>query len=414
VVPIVNKANQQVQAPSQQGIAGEIAGMNGSGYDTGLVSQLYYVTNGQPASLKQDFINWAISPSSAPALNDLGLLAAGDLGQPTSVYVPPQTRTIVDMDGKTVVIPTTIRNVVTTHNPINNLVVMLAPDKLETGMNLTGYINIKIRNATTVSGMMNNYEQYLVYNPDLILYDFYVTGGSSDASLADFKAHVYPIPVVAIQDTVDAANMTPEIKFAGDLLGNPAKADQLAAFYEKVYKQVNDTTATIPADKRVSVYYAEGNLGLQTDGPQSFHSQLITIAGGNNVAGSIPFVGSGMGNVNMEQVLAWNPDVILCGSQGAYNTIMSTSNATWRQVNAVKNGRVYVIPSNPMNWFDRPPGPNRIIGIAWTARAIYPQYYSAMNMTDLTREFYSNFYNYNLSDSEVMGLLRDSKLQYPY
>ncbi|MDO8841609.1 MAG: hypothetical protein Q7V06_04740, partial [Methanocalculus sp.] len=65
----------------------------------------------------------------------------------------------------------------------------------------------------------------------------------------------------------------------------------------------------------------------------------------------------------------------------------------------------YLVPQSPYCWFDRPPGINRIIGIPWTARILYPQIFSDMDMTALTKEFYLKFYHYELSEDELNSLL---------
>ncbi len=332
---------------------------------------------------------------------------------PATTSAPPVMRTVTDMAGQTVRIPANITKVVTTHNPLNILTLMLAPDKLEAGVDLSSskYINSSYSNNDNkqpgYTQGVPNYEQYLAYDPDIILYDYYV-GGNTDDALNDFKAHVSPIPVVAVKGAVNVSEYPAEIEFVGDVVGNPEKADEMIAFYNKVYNKVNNTTATIPRDKMKKVYYAEGPSGLQTDGPASFHSELITIAGGVNV-GDVPFSGQGMTPVSMEQVLKWDPDIIIASSPQFYSQIYN--NSTWANVKAVREHRVYLIPQQPFNWFDRPPGPNRIIGIAWTAKVLYPELYEDVDMAALTKEFYSSFYGYDLTDSEVNAILSGSGLK---
>jgi len=114
----------------------------------------------------------------------------------------------------------------------------------------------------------------------------------------------------------------------------------------------------------------------------------------------------GMTPVSMEQVTKWNPEVIIVGDPGFYGTIYNDS--LWQVIPAVKNHRVYLVPQSPFTWFDRPPGVNRIIGIPWTAKVLYPDKFRDVDMPALTKEFYSKFYHYDLSDSEVNSLLDPS------
>ena len=52
-----------------------------------------------------------------------------------------------------------------------------------------------------------------------------------------------------------------------------------------------------------------------------------------------------------------------------------------------------------------------IIGVPWTAKVLYPEDYGDINMVDATKEFYSNFYHIDLSDSDAKQILLDSGLK---
>lgn len=52
-----------------------------------------------------------------------------------------------------------------------------------------------------------------------------------------------------------------------------------------------------------------------------------------------------------------------------------------------------------------------IIGVPWTAKVIYPDDYKDIDMVSATKEFYSNFYHFDLSDDQAKQLLRDSGLK---
>lgn len=113
--------------------------------------------------------------------------------------------------------------------------------------------------------------------------------------------------------------------------------------------------------------------------------------------------------VSLELVLEWNPDVIITSSPEFYKNVYSDK--SWQSINAVKNKQVYLSPQDPFNWFESPPGANTIIGIAWTAKVLYPDKFTDMNLNSLTKEFYSNFYHYNLTNSEVSNILSSSGLK---
>ena len=175
-----------------------------------------------------------------------------------------------------------------------------------------------------------------------------------------------------------------------------------------MYKAVTEKVATIPEDQRVRVYYAEGPDGLKTDPEVSDHAQLITICGGKNVAEVNEKGAGGMSPVSIEQVLSWNPDLILAGDSRFYKSVLSDPN--WKDINAVKNKNVFLIPNQPFGWIDRPPGVNRIIGIPWLAQAFYPDLFADMDLSVYIKEFYSKFYHYDLSDDEINDIITSSGL----
>ena len=68
-------------------------------------------------------------------------------------------------------------------------------------------------------------------------------------------------------------------------------------------------------------------------------------------------------------------------------------------------------PQSPFKWFDRPPGANIIIGIPWTAKVIYPDKYSDIDLKSEVKMFYKEFYHYDLSDEDVVNILKSSGLK---
>jgi iron complex transport system substrate-binding protein len=334
-----------------------------------------------------------------------------------STVFADNTQTITDMIGRTVTVPTTIHSVLGTAPPTTEAVYMLKPDDL-VGINFdfnnTSYVPAKYASLPNVGGQQMgnkmNYESYLSLKPDIILYGYDPGMGTGTTdSIKDIETKVSPIPVVATADSTNATNYGPEIQFLGKLLNAEDQANSLNKFYDDLYKKVNGTVATIPADQRKRVYYAEGPKGLQTDPASSPHAQLITICGGNNVADVQQNGGGGMSPVSMEQVISWNPDLIVAGDSNFYKSVMTDPN--WQNIKAVKDKQVYLIPNQPFGWIDRPPGVNRIIGIPWLAKVLYPDKFSDIDLKSLIKEFYSKYLHYDLTDDELNTIITSSGLK---
>jgi iron complex transport system substrate-binding protein len=173
---------------------------------------------------------------------------------------------------------------------------------------------------------------------------------------------------------------------------------------------VHDKSSKLSDNNKKTVYYAQGDDGLQTNPSHSTHGQLIDLVGGKNVADSVSQGNTTTGvQVSMEQVISWNPDKIITNDPEFYSHVYNDSN--WGKINAVKNKEVYLSPQSPFKWFDRPVGANMIIGVPWTAKVLYPDDYKDINMKDATKEFYSNFYHIDLSDDDAKQILLDSGLK---
>jgi iron complex transport system substrate-binding protein len=81
-------------------------------------------------------------------------------------------------------------------------------------------------------------------------------------------------------------------------------------------------------------------------------------------------------------------------------------------VRAVREGRVYLAPTAPFGWIDRPPSLNRVIGLKWLAGLFYPDKFPA-DLRETTRAFYRLFYHVDVSEPELDTLIAWSKGQAP-
>ncbi|MDQ1251410.1 MAG: iron complex transport system substrate-binding protein [Euryarchaeota archaeon] len=331
--------------------------------------------------------------------------------QNSSVVQNSSTTQITDMLGRQLTVPANISSVVATSPPSTILVFMLAPEKV-VGWNFRNnftqpFMDEKYYNLPIIGGWFGtqtgNYETIINMHPDIVI-EGYTTDGKIQEAIERRQESFGSIPVVAINDSIIFVTQSdPTIEYAGKLLNCTDQAEKLIKFRSSVLSEINSTVKGIPQDKKVRVYYAEGPKGLMTDPSGSQHSQVIDICGGINVADCQLTPGNGMTQVSMEQIVNWNPEVIITSSPQFYTSVYS--DPLWAGLDAVKNKRVYLAPQNPFCWIDRPQGPHLIIGTAWTAKMLYPDLFKDMDLSKLTREFYSEFFHYNLTDKELNMLL---------
>lgn len=249
-----------------------------------------------------------------------------------------------------------------------------------------------------------NTEELLKIGPDLILYMTDIT--DSTKSEAEAIQKQVNIPVVIVNDEIMQMDTTYE--FIGRLLHKEEQAAKLGRYCRETVAEVKAQSQKIGMDEQVRVYYAEGANGLETDPRGSRHTVVLDMVGGLNVAEVIVKGERGLSQVSHEQVLLWNPDLIICWEQ-CYKKILAEPK--WQNIKAVQNQEIYMVPSGPFNWFDRPPSVNRILGLKWLGNLLYPQVY-AYDITKEVRGFYQQFYHYELTDEDIAFLLKDSTDQY--
>jgi iron complex transport system substrate-binding protein len=324
-------------------------------------------------------------------------------------------RTIVDMAGRTVTIPATIKSVYTI-GPVGEIILYtLAPGKLigktwNIGSPQTDLLTEEYLKKPVLGGWYGkttgNPEVIIKAHPDIIL-----SVEHRDMVSTDRIKEKLGLPVV--QADCGLASLDTMYRFIGSVIGETARADTLARYCRATLDLIASGVAKIPEAEKVRIYYAEGLHGLETDPQGTMHTEVIDMVGGLNVAAGIAAEpGYGRGTVSFEQLLLWKPQIVLvcldhqyAGGSGSFARI--TSDPNWASLDAIKRKNVYCIPSIPFNWIDRPPSVNRIIGLKWLANLLYPKYFP-MNIREETKTFYRLFYHRNLTDAELNKVLENA------
>ncbi len=215
------------------------------------------------------------------------------------------------------------------------------------------------------------------------------------------------IPVILVEANLEQNPSA--YRTIGELLGEAQRGEALATYCEDVLTDAKEKAASIPEEDRKTVFYGEGETGLSTILSGTIHSQIYELVGASIVVDADSAqVQQGGGTVSMEQVMAWNPDIIMFVSGSIYGTV--ADDASWNALSAIQNGAYYEIPTEPYNWLGRPPGPNRMIGVRWLGNLIYPDVFD-YDIAQEVKDFYSLFYRYDLTDTEVAELLGNSTLK---
>lgn len=189
------------------------------------------------------------------------------------------------------------------------------------------------------------------------------------------------------------------LREAGALLRAEAAGERLARFAQAVLSDWSN--AARPEGPRF--YYGRGPDGLEAGLAGSLATETLEGAGWRNVArGGAP---RGLARVSLEQVLAWDPDVVLT-LEPAF-AAAARRDPRWSRRRSGRPRPVLLLPSVPFGWTDRPPSVNRLLGCAWAA-AGGPFGGDARDLVERVREFHALFYGRAIGAAEARSLVRSS------
>ncbi|MDO9491849.1 ABC transporter substrate-binding protein [Acetobacterium sp.] len=216
------------------------------------------------------------------------------------------------------------------------------------------------------------------------------------------------IPTVHIEATMDT--MAEAYRTLGKLLGKEKEAEVLAKYCETVNSDTQKIIAKVGESGKTKLVYCTGENGLSVLANGSFHAEVIDTLS-NNVAVVNDISSKGTGNpVDMEQLMLWDPDVIIFAPGSIYSTV--ATNEAWQNLKAIKNGTYYEVPNGPYNWMGSPPSVNRLMGMIWMTQLLYPdqaqydgykkasEYYKLFYHTDLTQDQYNKLVANSLGKTE--------------
>jgi iron complex transport system substrate-binding protein len=319
-------------------------------------------------------------------------------------------RTVTDSAGRTVTVPDKIERVYAAGPPASILLYVLAPDHLtgwpraprdyERPYLAEPYRDLPETGRLTGRGDTANLEAVLRTHPDLI-FDF-GSIGDTYISLADRTQAQIGVPYLLIDGRFE--NTPAALRLMGDVLGVPERAEQLAIYAERLFAELDDVLAGVPDDERPRVYLARGPDGLETGLKGSINTEILERAGGRNVAdpGEDSLVRRGITRASIEDVIVADPDTIVTWDRNFFEAVWS--DPLWADIAALRLKRVYLAPTAPFGWIDRPPSINRLIGLKWLAGLFYPERFS-FDLRRETRAFYRLFYHVDLSEAELDRLI---------
>lgn len=322
-----------------------------------------------------------------------------------------ETRVITDHLGETVELPAKIEKVAIVDllplpsvlaayqgGNVDNLVAM-PPDSLNAAKNSVLSIYAPdIVNVSTecFSGGETNMEELLKLEPDVILYS-----GSKNTEI--FKAS--GVPAVGFSPTAGGTNTIETlgkwIELLEEVFQKESKVTGIVEYGRKAQEEIASRLASLPEDKKSNVLmisqYTDSN--LIAAGKGTFGEYWCEATGSNNAA-----LSAAKNSVNMEQIYEWNPDKIFLSTLTSFmpnDLYENTAGAghDWSTVKAVSDKEVYKFPLGMHRWW--PPSTDSPLSLWWIAKNTYPELFEDINMEEMTKDYYKEFYGMDLSDEDI-------------
>ena len=323
-----------------------------------------------------------------------------------------QTREFTDSTGRTVTLPEDITKIAIS-GPLSQIYILPLAGDLLVGVStayaedaqsyLPAYLYEKAEIGQLYGGKGEmDLEALLAAAPEVVI----DIGEPKKTTADDLTALTEQtgIPFIHIDATVATA---PEAyRILGKLLDREEKAEELAAWCESTYAMIGAMMEKVDADSaRKTLLYCLGDKGVNVIARGSFHGETINFMS-ENLAVVEDVVSGGAGNeVDLEQILLWDPDVIIFAPDSCYGDIAASEQ--WQSAGAVARGEYYKTPSGPYGWLSSPPAVQRYLGMLWLGELLYPGY-AEYDLQEKVTEYYRLFYGCDLTDAMYQALMADS------
>lgn len=243
-----------------------------------------------------------------------------------------------------------------------------------------------------------NLEELMAAAPQVVI-DIGEPKGGIAEDLNDLQDQT-GLPFVHISAYIDSLHQT--YLRLGELLGREEEGKLLADYCADVYARAQEIAQK--ADK-ARILYLVGVEGLGVIAKGSYHATVIDMLAENIAVVDSPS-SKGTGNeVDMEQILAWDPDVIFFSESSGFDA--AHTDPLWQAVSAVAQDRYYDVPVGPYNWMGFPPGVQRLLGMMWMGKVLYPEL-ADYDLYEETARYFDLFYHSDLTREAYDALVENS------
>ena len=228
-----------------------------------------------------------------------------------------------------------------------------------------------------------NLEGCLALAPDLVILPLKLKSAAEDLTTLGID--------VLLVNPENQQLLEEMITLIGKVTNTQAKANQLLSF---ISAQNNRLTTALSSADKPKVYLAGNSNMLSTAGSAMYQSDMIRLAGGANVAAEIS--DTYWVEISYEQLLTWNPEYIILASDATYTVEDVLNDPNLADCAAVKNGKVFKMPSKAEAWDS--PVPSGILGAVWLSAVLHPDVCTEASVNEIIDLYYETFYDFKYSE----------------
>ncbi|MDD3851373.1 MAG: ABC transporter substrate-binding protein [Firmicutes bacterium] len=320
---------------------------------------------------------------------------------------------ITDSFGREAFVPDEVENIACLYSFAGYAVSLLGrgdnlvavPDGLKRDVMLTEIIPQVMEAAVPRKSGKINIEELLRQKPDVVI----IRGDTARDEKEVEQLEKTGLNYIVVEYT-NIEEQQKAISIIGEAIGRKEQALAFNDYYNDVIQRVSEVVDGIPEDGRARMYHSE-NQALRTTHSSTLPADWSRAAGVVSVS-----VGEELNLVNndyyasLEQVLLWNPEVIIANENSAMKYILG--NPQWSGIEAVHKGRVYQLPQGISRW-GHPGSVETPLAILWTAKTVYPELFGHIDMESEVEYFYKEFFGYQLSPEMIEQVLSGEGLRKP-
>jgi len=348
------------------------------------------ISDSKNATLAQAFVDAVLATDGQNVLNQYGFFPAANsfmvtdaLNRQVLFAKPPQRIVLV---GKALFM---IADAIYTFPDAMDKVVALGSTAQGSG-DFVSMIDPNAKAKETLAGSTVGAEQIAAANPDLVIMK------SINQQTLGGPLEALGIPVVYVDfETPDQYNR--DLVTLGQIFQNETRAQEVAKYYQDKVTAITDQTSKLTDDQKpkvLVVYYNTNNNAVALNVPPlSFIQTTQVIDAGGDPVWKDAKLGNSWTTVTIEQIAAWNPDVIFVVAYfSPVNDVVTSLKADpqWSELKAVKDNKIYGFATDVYSWDES--DTRWILGLTWEASKLHPELFPNLDIKTEAQNFYQTIY----------------------